>query len=121
MRAGDVGAVQGHRGGRASWQRARDVADRLPADEPNKIAMQIGHATALCASTFRFSGSVEDAGYDELRELCLAAGDDLSLAFAMAGMLTVLHLPQSISARPRVSPSECSTLVESMGDPDFDA
>ena len=87
----DIGAA------RASWQRARDVADRLPAGEPNKVAMQIGPRAALCASAFRFSGSIEDAGYDELRQLCISAGDDLSLAFGMAGKLTVLHIPQSIS------------------------
>ncbi|HEY6577671.1 MAG TPA: cyclase, partial [Mycobacterium sp.] len=105
----DLGAA------RASWKRARDVADRLPADEPHKTAMQIGPRAALCASTFRFSGSVEDAGYDELRELCLAARDDLSLAFAMAGRLTVLLFHNRFSHDARVA-TECSALVESMGD-----
>ena len=102
----DIGAA------RASWLRARDVADRLPADDPNKIAMQIGPRAALCASTFRFSGSVEDAGYDELRELCLAAGDNLSLAFAMAGRLTVLLFHNRLREAARVA-TECSALVES--------
>ena len=52
--------------------------------------MQIGPRTVLCASTWQIGGSIEDAGYDELHELALAAGDKLSLAIGMAGWMTVL-------------------------------
>lgn len=34
--------------------------------------------------------SVEETGFDELKNLCTTAGDDLSLAVGMAGMLTAL-------------------------------
>lgn len=75
---------------RTGWQRARDVADRLPADDPNKTALRIGPRAALCASSFRFSGSIEEAGYDELCELCTSVDDEASLALGMAGMVTLL-------------------------------
>jgi adenylate cyclase len=105
----DVGAA------RASWQRARDVADRLGAGEPNKVAMQIRPRAVLCASAFRFSGSIEDAGYDELRQLCISAGDDLSLALGMAGMLTIFIFHNRFREATRVA-SDCSRLIESIGD-----
>ena len=38
---------------RLSWERARKIADALPADDPNRAAMRIGPRTMLCATAFR--------------------------------------------------------------------
>jgi adenylate cyclase len=78
--------------------------------------MQIRPRTALCASAFRFSGRIEEVGYDELRQLCISADDKLSLAFGMAGMLTLLVFCNRFRDAARVA-SECSRLVDSMSDP----
>jgi class 3 adenylate cyclase len=115
VRAGSWAQFRDVKAARASWQRARDVADRLPAEEPNKIAMQIGPRTALCASTFRISGSIEDAGYDELRQLCDSAGDKLSLAMGMAGTMTVLVFHNRFREAAELA-SECGHLAESFED-----
>ena len=90
MRAGawansrDIGAA------RISWERARRVADALPANDPERTAMRIAPRTALCTSTWRVGLGVADIGFDELRELCCSAGDDLSLAIAMYGQVVAL-------------------------------
>ena len=54
----------------SSWQRARRVADALPANDPDRTAMRIRPRTMLCASTWRAGRGVADTGFDELRELC---------------------------------------------------
>ncbi len=90
MRAGAWAQFRDFRAARTSWQQAREVADRLRPDDPEKPFLQIGPRTALCTSTFRFSGSVEDTGFEELRDLCVSVGDNLSLALGTAGLLTAL-------------------------------
>jgi adenylate cyclase len=115
MRAGTWAQFRDVKAARASWQRARDVADRLPPEDRDKIAMQIGPRTALCVSTFRVSGSIEDTGYDELRQLCTSADDKLSLALGMAGTMTVLIFHNRFRDATRVA-SDCISLVESIGD-----
>ncbi len=47
--------------------------------------MQIAPRTLLCATAFRVGGSGAETGFDELRELCEAAGDKRSLAIGMTG------------------------------------
>ena len=70
MRAGTWLSFRDLRAARMSWQRARQVADRLPADDPDRAAMRIAPRALLCASAFRVGGSIADTGFDELRELC---------------------------------------------------
>ena len=92
MRAGawsssrDIGAA------RSSWERARRVADALPANDPERTAMRIAPRTALCVSTWHVGLGVADTGFDELRGLCSSAGDDLSLAIGMHGQVLGLYL-----------------------------
>ena len=38
---------------RLSWERARKIADALPADDPNRAAMRIAPRTMLCGTAFR--------------------------------------------------------------------
>jgi AAA ATPase-like protein len=86
MRAGAWAQYRDIRAARLSWERARQVADRLPADNPDRTSMRIAPRTLLCGSTWRVSGTVTDTGFDELRDLCAVAGDKLSLAIGMAGL-----------------------------------
>ena len=102
MRAGAWSSSRDIRAARISWERARRVADALPANDPERTAMRIAPRTALCTSTWRAGLGVADTGFDELRGLCASAGDDLSLAIGMYGQVVGLGLehrpPGSICA-----------------------
>jgi adenylate cyclase len=116
MRAGAWSTNREITAARISWQRARQVADRLPADDPDSAPMAIAPRTLLCGSTWRVGGSVADTGFDELRELTTAAGDHVSLAIAMAGMLMTQTLHHQYRESSRLA-SEQAELLESIGDP----
>ena len=70
---------------RLSWERAQKIADALPADDPNRAAMRIAPRTMLCGTACRVHVNVAGDRFDELRELCTAAGDKASLAIAHGG------------------------------------
>ncbi|QNI09242.1 AAA family ATPase [Mycobacterium kubicae] len=101
---------------RDSWQQAQRVADRLPDDEPDRLAMRIAPRALLCGSAFQVGGTPADTGFEELRELTTAAGDKRSLALGMAGYLTTLAF-NSQHRKAAQQASEFATLVESIGDP----
>ena len=82
MRAGSWMNYRDNNAAATSWQRAQQVADRLPEDDPDRPAMRIAPRTLLCATGFRLAGSGFASGFGELRDLCLAAGDKRSLAIA---------------------------------------
>ena len=115
MRAGTWSTLRDIAGARMSWQRARQLADRLPADDPDRAAMRIAPRTLLCGSAWRVAASVTDTGFEELRELCTAADDKVSLAIGMAGLLTVLALHAQYREASRLA-SEYTTLIEAIGD-----
>jgi adenylate cyclase len=101
---------------RASWQRARHVADRMPEADQRRPAMRIAPRTMLCGTAWLAGGSMADTGFDELRGLADATGDKVSLAMGMAGWLSALI----VHARFReatVLGSELASLLESIGDP----
>ncbi len=77
----DIAAAQ------LSWERAEKITDALPPDDPNWAAMRIAPRTMLCAIACRVHIKVAGARFDELRELCTAAGDKASLAIAMVGLV----------------------------------
>jgi hypothetical protein len=87
MRAGGWSTNRDIRAARISWERACRVADALPATDPDRTAMRIAPRTGLCTSTWHAGLGVTDTGFDELRELCCSAGDDMSLAIAMYGQV----------------------------------
>ncbi|WP_046320777.1 adenylate/guanylate cyclase domain-containing protein [Mycobacterium sp. UM_Kg1] len=118
MRAGAWAQNRDIRAARLSWERARAVADRLPINAPGRSAMRISPRTLLCGSTSWVSGTVADTGFDELRELCTAAGDQVSLAIGMAGLMTTLIFHSRYLDASRVA-SDCVRLLESIGDPDL--
>ncbi|MCV7382387.1 ATP-binding protein [Mycolicibacter longobardus] len=116
MRAGAWAQHRDIRAARVSWERARAVADRLPVNDPDRSSMRISPRTLLCGSTSWVSGTVADTGFDELRELCTASGDQVSLAIGMAGLMTALIFHSRYIDASRVA-SDCVRLLESIGDP----
>jgi len=106
----DIGAA------RLSWERARKIADVLPADDLNRAAMRIASRTMLCGIAWRVHVNVAGERFDELRELCTAAGDKASLAIAMAG-LVMDHAFQDRLREASQLASEQMALAESFGDP----
>ena len=101
---------------RLSWERAQRIADALPAEDPNRAAMRIAPRTMLCAIAWRVHVNVAGARFDELRELCAAAGDKASLAIGMAG-LVMDHAFQDRMREASQLASEAMALIESIGDP----
>jgi AAA ATPase domain/Putative zinc-finger len=99
-----------------SWERARTIADALPADDPDRAAMRIAPRTMLCGIAWRVHEHAAGARFDELRELCAAAGDKASLAIAMAG-LVMDHLHKARLREASQLASEAMALIESLGDP----
>jgi adenylate cyclase len=116
MRAGGWSAMRDIRAARTSWQGARQVADRLPADAPERVSLQIAPRNLLCGTLWRAGGSVADTGFDELRSLCTAADDKVSLAIGMTGFIMALTFHNRFREAAKVA-SEQSELLESIGDP----
>ncbi len=116
MRAGTWSTSQDFAAARLSWQRARQVADRLPADDPERMSMRITPRTLLCAGTSRVGGSVAEVGFGELRDLCTAAGDRRSLAIGMTGQVMALTFHAHFRESSLLA-SEHARLLESIGDP----
>ncbi len=101
---------------RLGWERAQTIADALPADDPNRAAMRIAPRTMLCGIAWRVHEHVAGDRFEELRELCAAAGDKASLAIAMAG-LVMDHVFQDRVREASQLASEAWALIESIGDP----
>jgi hypothetical protein len=99
-----------------SWERARTLADVIPADDPARAAMRIAPRTMLCGIAYRVHMNVAGDRFDELRELCTAAGDKASLAIGMAG-LVVDHAFQDRIREASQLASEAMAVIESIGDP----
>ena len=106
----DIGAA------RLSWERAEKIADALPVDDPDRAAMRIAPRTMLCGIAWRVHVNVAGARFEELRELCTAAGDKASLAIAMAG-LVMDHAFQDRLREASQLASEAMALAESVDDP----
>ncbi len=116
MRAGAWSAFRDIRAARTNWQRARQVADRLPADTPFRASLQIAPRNLLCGTLWRTGGSIAATGFDELRDLCTAADDKVSLAIGMTGYIMALTFHNRFRDAAHVA-SEQSELLESIGDP----
>ncbi len=116
MRAGAWAQSRDVRALYTSWQRARDVADRLPANEPDRSAMRIAPRMLICGNSWRLGISLDQSGFTEFRQLCTSVGDDLSLASGTAGMLMMLVLRNKFrEAAARAS--ECAPLIETSVEP----
>ena len=117
MRAGGWSTNRDVDAARVSWERARRIADQLPAADADHLSMRIAPRTMLCATEYQSTAIQESSGrFAELRELCGAAGDQVSLAIAMSGPVTELqYTGRSRAASPLAS--EQMALLESIGDP----
>src|SRR5277367_565359 len=116
LRAGAWATSRDIAAARLSWERAQAIADALPAEDPNRAAMRIAPRTMLCGIAFRVHEHVAGGRFDELRELCTAAGDKASLVIAMAG-LVMDHAYQDRVREASQLASEAMALIESVGDP----
>lgn len=117
MRAGDWLTKRDIGAARASWQRARDLADKLPNDSVDSMAMRIAPRTLLCGHAWRAGGKgADESGLDELRELAGAAGDLMSIVMGTSGVLVAMTLNHRLSELTRLAP-EYVRLLESTGDP----
>jgi class 3 adenylate cyclase len=101
---------------RLSWERAQRIADALPAEDPNRAAMRIAPRTMLCGIAFRVHMNIAGDRFEELRELCTAAGDKASLAIGMAGLVIDLACQDRVREASQLA-SEAMALIESIGDP----
>jgi len=117
MRAGAWSTNRDIAAARVSWERARRISDALPDDDPGQLAMRIAPRTMLCATDWQARAVHESRGrFAQLRELCSAAGDKVSLAIGMSGLATELLY----AGRPREGSrlaAEQMALLESIGDP----
>ena len=115
MRAGAWSTHRDVAAARVSWERARQIADALPDDDPDRSAMRIAPRTMLCVSAARVRDSVSGS-FAELRELCSAAGDKASLAVGMTGPAVELLMSGRAHEASRLA-AEQMALLESIGDP----
>jgi hypothetical protein len=99
-----------------SWERAQKIADALPAEDRNRATMRIAPRTMLCGIAWRVHANVAGDRFDELRQLCTAAGDKASLAIAMAGLVIDHGFHDRIREASQLA-SEAVALIESIGDP----
>ena len=116
MRAGAWSTNRDIAAARRSWERAQKIADALPADDPNRAAMRIAPRTMLCGTAWRVGERVAGDRFDELQQLCTAAGDKASLAIATVA-LQADHAFQGRMREASRLASEAWALVESIGDP----
>ncbi len=100
---------------RQSWERALAIADAVPAQDPNRTGMRIAPRTMLCGIAWRVQVNVAGDRFEELRELCTAAGDKASLAMAMAGLVIDHGFRGRIREASRLA-SEAWAVIESIDD-----
>jgi adenylate cyclase len=115
MRAGAWSNTRENLAADKSWRKAQQVADQLPDDDPGRLSMRIAPRTLLCATSTRSGGSGVELGFDELRELCLAADDERSLAIGMAGQLMERFFNGHCREASQLA-TENVRLLESIGD-----
>ena len=74
MRAATWSTFRNFAAAQSSWLRARDVADRLPEDDPDRGRMRIAPRALLCANEYRIRTGHADTAFAELKELCAIGG-----------------------------------------------
>src|SRR6202040_470860 len=92
------------------------IADSLPAEDTHRTSMRIAARTMLCGIAWRVHEHVAGARFDELRQLCTAAGDKASLAIATAGLVMDHGFQDRVREASQLA-SEHMALIESVGDP----
>ena len=74
MRAATWSTFRNFAAAQSSWLRARDVADRIPEDDPDRHRMRIVPRALLCANEYRIRTGQSDTAFAELKDLCATAG-----------------------------------------------
>lgn len=116
MRAATWSAKRDIVAARLCWQRAVRIAERIPQDGPVELSMRIAPLTMLCASDFHAGDAEQSRGrFAQLTELCSAAGDKVSLAIGMTGLVTEYLYARRAGEAARLA-SEQMALLESIGD-----
>lgn len=116
MRAGAWSTNRDLVAARGSWERARRIADALPADSPDQLSLRITPRTMLCATDWQAREVQESRSrFEELRALCEATGDEVSLAIGMTALATEL-LYAGRSREGAQLASQQMALFESIGD-----
>jgi hypothetical protein len=116
MRGGTWAANRDIVAARQSWERAAKIADTLPTNDPNRAAMRIAPRTMLCGNSWRIHAKISIAHFEELRQLCAATGDKVSLTIGTAGLVNE-HMMRGRVREASSLASECMELIESIGDP----
>jgi class 3 adenylate cyclase len=116
MRAGAWSTNRDIAAARLSWERAREIADALPPDNPERTVMRIAPRTLLCGTAWKVDSS--SARFEELRELSSLAGDKASLAMGMAGQMMNLWFHARVREASALA-SELMALLEAIADPEL--
>jgi adenylate cyclase len=116
MKAGAWLASRDIAGACLSWERARQVADLIAADDPDAVSMQIAPRTLWCANAWRLHAGVGGRRFEELQELCDRSGDKTSPAIAMTGLLAEGVVQGRIREASHLA-AEHTALLESIADP----
>ena len=120
MRAGAWSNNRDAAAARVSWDRARQVADALPDDQPDRTSWRIAPRTILCATGWRVNATDAVIRFEELRELCTLADDKTSLAIGIMGPMSGFMLRGELREASRLA-SEQMALLDSIGDPSLTA
>jgi adenylate cyclase len=116
MRAGAWSISRDITAAHTSWVRARQLADDLPTDYPNRADARIAPRVQISATAWRAGGSGGESGFEELRDLCATAGDQRSLAMGMAGQIITLEVRNRRREASQLG-SELTAVLERIGDP----
>ncbi|MDV7174347.1 adenylate/guanylate cyclase domain-containing protein [Gordonia amicalis] len=117
MRAATRSTNRDVRAARSSWQKAAEIAEALPDDDPERLSMRIAPTTMLCATDWQDYGvRCSAVRFAELSRLCEQAGDAVSLAIGRSGLTADLIFAGRTSEGARLS-SEQIAVLESIGDP----
>jgi adenylate cyclase len=105
----------------SSWERARQIADTLSTEDPDRTAMRIAVRTQMSATATRAAwANRPESWFEELREMCLAVGDNASLAIGMSGLVYEHMIHARVNEARRVI-AEQLALAQSVDDPAFAA
>jgi adenylate cyclase len=100
---------------RRNWERARRVADALPSDVPDRVALGTYPRAMLCQTAWRVGSSVDETVFDELRTLCATSGNRASLAAGLSGAMLSLTMANRHNEAARLA-SEQIALFDSADD-----
>jgi class 3 adenylate cyclase len=118
MRAGAWSTHRDMAAAQLSWERASEIADALPIDDPARTEMRIAPRTLLCGTAYRVHAKDSLTRFEELRELSTLVGDKASLAMGMAGQV-MDHWVHARVPEASALASELMALLEAIADPDM--